>query len=268
MALAADSKVSIGYQEYGKTYDTVNKLFTLSKYHPVGVMVYGNAAFMSYPWETVIKLYRQSLGSSSKQRVEDYARDFVAHLTRDYSFTFEEEEEIISQHLLAVHMGIEAQARDGAEAGDYHTRIMRSATDFVEDLNRVPDVFPDFPPQEIGKLYRKAIDRVVSAVYEGKLALSLKRKLRRLSALVLGKSVPLPGYSGLVVTGFGDKEKFPSLRSFEIDGVIAGRLKFRSILKNYSRLYYQEIRTACGAPSRNSTLPRLTEASTCPFAVH
>ena len=48
VALAADSKVTIGGE---KTYDTVNKIFTLSKVHPIGVMVFGNADFMHYPWE-------------------------------------------------------------------------------------------------------------------------------------------------------------------------------------------------------------------------
>ena len=39
VALAADSAVTIGV-EGKKTYNTVNKLFTLSKYHPVGIMIY------------------------------------------------------------------------------------------------------------------------------------------------------------------------------------------------------------------------------------
>lgn len=46
IALAADSKVTVGGLRTGKTYDKVNKLFTLSKYHPVGAMIYGNAEFM------------------------------------------------------------------------------------------------------------------------------------------------------------------------------------------------------------------------------
>lgn len=58
VALAADSKVSIGGGRPEKTYDTQNKIFTLSKIHPVGILVYNNADFMSFPWETIIKLYR------------------------------------------------------------------------------------------------------------------------------------------------------------------------------------------------------------------
>ena len=44
IALAADSAVTIGNRQ--KFYNTANKLFALSKYNPVGIMVYSNSDFM------------------------------------------------------------------------------------------------------------------------------------------------------------------------------------------------------------------------------
>ena len=60
LALAADSAVTVtngtgGYSS-SKIYNTANKLFMLSKYHPVGIMVYSSAEFMQVPWELIIKL--------------------------------------------------------------------------------------------------------------------------------------------------------------------------------------------------------------------
>lgn len=52
VALAADSAVSIGSS--GKVYNSANKLFALSKKHPVAIMIHGNAHFMSLPWEVII----------------------------------------------------------------------------------------------------------------------------------------------------------------------------------------------------------------------
>ena len=49
VALAADSAMSVG--NTGKTYPT-NKLFALSKHHPVGVMMYNNAEFMGICTDT------------------------------------------------------------------------------------------------------------------------------------------------------------------------------------------------------------------------
>jgi len=69
VALAADSKVTISGMNSTKAYDTVNKLFTLSKSHPVGFMIFGNAEFMDYPWETIVKLYRKKKGADSETHI-------------------------------------------------------------------------------------------------------------------------------------------------------------------------------------------------------
>ncbi|WP_455086715.1 hypothetical protein [Prevotella denticola] len=44
VAIAADSAVTMG--DTHKVVNSANKIFTLSKYHPVAVMTYSNAAFM------------------------------------------------------------------------------------------------------------------------------------------------------------------------------------------------------------------------------
>ena len=46
VALAADSAVTVGCERGEKIYNTINKLFMLSKYHPVGIMVYGSAGLI------------------------------------------------------------------------------------------------------------------------------------------------------------------------------------------------------------------------------
>ncbi|WP_193198650.1 hypothetical protein [Nostoc sp. MG11] len=73
VALAADSAVTVVGQGGRKVYNTVNKLFMLSKYHPVGIMVYGNADLMSIPWETIIKMYSKKLGDQKFETLQEYA---------------------------------------------------------------------------------------------------------------------------------------------------------------------------------------------------
>jgi len=46
IAIAADSAVTL---REGKIFTSANKIFSLSKYRPVGVMIYGNATFMGIP---------------------------------------------------------------------------------------------------------------------------------------------------------------------------------------------------------------------------
>ena len=46
IALAADSAVTFPQEMGRKIFPSASKIFTLSKYEPVGVMIYGNASLM------------------------------------------------------------------------------------------------------------------------------------------------------------------------------------------------------------------------------
>lgn len=72
-AIAADSAVTINGPNGRKILNSANKIFTLSKHYPVGVMIYNSAAFMTTPWEVIIKSYRKSLGSNEHNTVEEYS---------------------------------------------------------------------------------------------------------------------------------------------------------------------------------------------------
>ena len=61
VALAADSAVTLEMGDSSKVRDSALKLFMLSKYRPVGVMVYNNAQLLGVPLETIIKLFRREL---------------------------------------------------------------------------------------------------------------------------------------------------------------------------------------------------------------
>ena len=96
VALAADSAVTLRHEieqtERKKIFTTANKIFTLSKYYPIGIMVSGRANFMNVPWETIIKIFRQKLGQKSFDTVRDYASSFLTFL-RNTRFMIPEEEQ-------------------------------------------------------------------------------------------------------------------------------------------------------------------------------
>lgn len=80
IALASDSAVTMTGGDRQKIFTSAHKLFALSKYHPVGIMVYGNAIFMSVPWETIIKIYRKNLSKKKFDTLNEYANDFIEFL--------------------------------------------------------------------------------------------------------------------------------------------------------------------------------------------
>jgi hypothetical protein len=110
VALAADSKVTIGSGGNEKTYDSVNKIFTLSKRHPVGIMVYGNADFMGYPWETVIKLYRHDVADKPYSSITDWAKSFQRFLRGFGSISKSAIQQNVSDILRATFGDVEQQA--------------------------------------------------------------------------------------------------------------------------------------------------------------
>jgi hypothetical protein len=78
--IAADSAVTVTANNVKKVYNRSNKLFTLSKFQPVGIAIYSSADFMGIPLETIIKLYRQKLKNNSFSTLEDYKQDFLTFL--------------------------------------------------------------------------------------------------------------------------------------------------------------------------------------------
>lgn len=81
IALAADSAVTFRDEMGQKIFTSASKIFTLSKYQPVGVMIYGSASFLGIPWETIIKIYRNELGQKAFKTVGKYAEHFLTFLT-------------------------------------------------------------------------------------------------------------------------------------------------------------------------------------------
>src|SRR4051812_4312562 len=77
VALAADSAVT-----GPKIFTGANKIFALSKYHPVGVMVFDCAQFLHVPWETIIKQYRRTLGRKDFPTLADHADHFLSFFNR------------------------------------------------------------------------------------------------------------------------------------------------------------------------------------------
>lgn len=86
VALAADSAVTITNKDIVKVLNSANKLFNLSNYHPVGIMIYGNGDYMGIPWEIIIKEYREYLGRKPFDTLEGYCNDFFEFLFESGKF--------------------------------------------------------------------------------------------------------------------------------------------------------------------------------------
>ena len=243
IALAADSAVTFSKRDgQQKIYNTVNKLFALSKYQPVGIMIFDSAELIGLPWETIIKVYRAKLGSKKFSSLEDYAKDFLAFLT-DNSQLFPKDVqldyfgELVGNYFRAIvnatlHEGERYVQAHGAIGDDKVSELLEGQIrSHCEPLGSLKDA--DCLPQDfslcIGKEYRERIERIIQELF-GKAQLSdqSKESLRTAATQIFSKDFfPDIGCSGIVIAGFGDAEPFPSLHSYVVQGVLEGKLKFK-----------------------------------------
>lgn len=78
LVMAADSAVTISnIFTTGKVYNSANKLFSLSKYDPIGILVYNSVNINQIPVEIIIKEYRETLKSKQYPTLEEYFSGFV-----------------------------------------------------------------------------------------------------------------------------------------------------------------------------------------------
>lgn len=85
VALAADSAVTLSGSDSSssvtKIFQNENKLFELSRHHPVGVMIYNATTFFDVPWEVIIKDFRREIADTTCDHIYIWAdrfRDYVA----------------------------------------------------------------------------------------------------------------------------------------------------------------------------------------------
>lgn len=226
VALAADSAMTLGGPN--KTYPT-QKLFALTKHHPVGVMIYNNAEFMGIPWETLIKMHRHSLGNTSHSSIEAYVDDLF-HFIGDASFTNAEHE---LENLLRLARGAFLRVRHAAGLTDDSTEgddtLLREAIGRQRAAITHLDKSPSMDEVDVAQVVvdsRWQLDDVIEKVFGKSLATPpIKEALRGLVEDLIRSSASTAAHSGVVIAGFGDDDIFPTLVEATTEGVIAGKVK-------------------------------------------
>lgn len=240
VALAADSAVTMSGEEGSKILSSANKIFALSKYRPVGVMVYGNASLLGVPWETIIKAHRSEVGDRGHDSLDGYVADFLAFLegSRDLFPTDAQQTYVranIGPIFRAIAKEVRAAAREDIDAGKSVSG--QDAAAFVSQLARAvrgawenqPLVlgFADGDESRLRKDYAGLFQAVRRQAFE-KLPLDqpLIDQLDDVAVLLLTREPPtqVDGVTGVVIAGFGTRDLFPSFREVLIDGVAGDRL--------------------------------------------
>lgn len=252
VALAADSAVTVGSQ---KIYNSAMKLFALSKVAPVAIMVYGNATLSHVPWEVVIKEYRRNLKNKTFAQVNGYAEDFVRFIsTSKYLFNKNTEQAWVSERVNSLLVGIFKEATKICEneieaskgKGINAERVEGIFVEVTKNQVKAIKSWGDLKPNKavvtrINKLCKDLTDQIGAQVF-GKIYKKISRSLLTATQQAFRRNwFPGPS-SGIVISGYGEEEIFPSVITLEFDGAVAG----------FARYKVDGSRTQCVSAGENS----------------
>ncbi|WP_053217162.1 hypothetical protein [Virgibacillus senegalensis] len=240
MSLAADSAVTSGREGVQKVYNSANKLFSLSKHHSIGFMVYGAASFMEVPWEVIIKSYRAELQDRTFDDVSDYVDDFISFLNREERFKAEEIEEIIihrtfSDLLKRIVRDVEEEVDNCKSDGEIvnDDKVTECLTKEIEERTAeyasMEKEFLDIDYAPFKEKFKDVIMEIKQELIVYSVPDSLEEKLIRLAFEAVKKDFFSLGSTGLVIAGYGDKEIFPHLIEYRLEGFVFGKLKYKKL---------------------------------------
>jgi hypothetical protein len=241
VALAADSAVTVNYPEGPKVYNSVSKLFTLSKFAPVGVMVYGVADLTGVPWETIIKTFRADLGLQRFSSLEQYAEELIRYINaHKLMFSPEQQEQQLMSSVFRQFRHILVQIDDQAKAhialhGSISPQKTRGIVNSIirEEHDTWMQAKPlDGAPKNLSARLKRRwgprMDEVRDFVFgTTPLGPTAQARLRDIGGQVFSVDLFPDAVSGIVVAGFGEDDFFPRLVSFDVEGVLLNYMKMR-----------------------------------------
>lgn len=235
VAIAADSAVTMGNTH--KVINSANKIFTLSKYHPVAVMTYNNAAFMGVPWDIIIKEYRKQLHDKSFPYLSDYIHDFIQLLHLRHFFCDERTQQEYMIFFLDSFINI-CRNEISREKGITFDKITKDLLDekLKECLlnNKNADRCPEFVSYTYDDFKQYASQYISS--YAIKNMIEDMDLLAESFYYYISAKFSIPLYTGLVFVGYGEEEIYPSLFPINISLAINGHLKYYLDEKNIAQI--------------------------------
>lgn len=243
VAIAADSAVTIGGNGGRKIFNKANKVFTLSKQHPVGIMIYNSASFMTTPWETIIKVYRKQLGDTSFSTLKEYEQNFISFLrAKNFytdagmqtafleNFSLDVINSIINDIVLQNRGLIENPSPESRQ--QFLTILEGQLDDLISHWGGLTEFCPEFLDYTIEMfiVYSEQIFARINQLRftENGIVISpqLLEKMKIVVYSILRAKEELTNFTGLIFTGFGEDEIYPQLIPINISIVVDNRLRF------------------------------------------
>ncbi|HFR2879477.1 TPA: hypothetical protein ACHWYP_001757 [Streptococcus pneumoniae] len=237
VVLAADSAVTLSDGINSKVFNSARKLFTLSRVHSVGIMIYGDASFMGVPWEVIISEYKKSIGNEVLADTAMYINNFVDFLLQFMLIQSNDAlvNYIIRQtrsYLKIIHESTQEIADHRSDQGDVITLeifkniLWEVIEEYSNDISKsISETEFEYLDGELDLIREQLDEYFNNNEYSDEQLNFLSKTIYK--AMLVG--FDRNSVTGLVIAGYGVEEIFPSLRQIELSGVFAKRLVWRVI---------------------------------------
>ena len=226
VAIAADSAVTMGNTH--KVVNSANKIFTLSKYHPVAVMTYNNATFMGVPWDIIIKEYRKQLKDKSFPCLRDYVDHFIDYLHIRKFFCDERTQQEFMICLLDSFLNIcrneilkDNNIKKDELTKDLMEEKLRSCLAANLNSDKCPE-FSSYSYNDFKSYASSSIEEYANSVTD----VDNTELLMESFFYYMAAKFSQPFYTGLVFVGYGENEIYPSLYPINVSLGIDNHLKY------------------------------------------
>ena len=241
-ALAADSAMTMQPANSGtvKIFNSAEKIFDLSKKHPIGVMIYNSADFCGTPWDLSIRMFRKLHGKDEKAHVRDYVESFLSFISNHEGITPANKKYGKLNHIyvdyLKTHyenLSQKTLLEDLPESDDeamviVHDRLKDFYSQENQALNQ-NDFFVGFTDDDFMAAKHYAIDKYFYLAKDilpnnGFFPDDLANELVNFFANIICKRNVSSLYTGLVFAGYGSEEYYPAVVTLHIYGWFNGKV--------------------------------------------
>ena len=258
IAIAADSAATYSTSAMNKITNNANKIFELSKKHPVGIAIYNNLDFHGIPWEVIFKTYRDvHLRERSFPMLKEYAEDFWTYL-HSFVLTKVSIEDQKAQIAYLAHQLKEesiATAKDNLklkkldfDSTSLFSEIIQFLTKLSEDykLHSRTSEFNSYEISQFQDYASEVIDSILSDLTQDTACPKNFREtfLSTLFSIITADTIVYLSQTGLVFWGYGEEELFPSYYHYEVSLAFDNKIKYVE-LSNYE---VSNQKNACVAP--------------------
>ena len=240
VAFAADSAATHTVSSKHKITNHANKIFELSRHHPVGICICGNLDFVGMPWEEIFKMYRKSLKSRKYNSLKEYSEDFFSFVKNQIISKLVTDQATILSIIVRKYLKDvvdiakeKVKIKDGEDMSpELITNMLKIMEDFYQ-IYSVKDRAVDFKDYRLTD-FRDYSEKLIRDVAGACLQITDKEEeflevfIRSLYSIVVSDTHIYLPTTELVFWGYGDAELFPSYYSYVISSAFDGRVKFTS----------------------------------------